>query len=562
MENLRKSVLSLSLSIISLFGMTSCSRKPGISSKETPEPSSEKNSDQKTSNSEKPLTYSHELKDQVKEWVRKSNAKFSVEYYTASAVYCSKPTHASQQSLTLYAPKEYFNSDGTLNPNGTLNGFTAKSAPIIYWNSHGSYIGQAPFALVGNSTRATQNGWVAELLKKGFVICMVGERGKQSKNEQGEVIGRGLVAISDLKAGVRFLRHNKAVLPGNVERIISVGTSSGGSMSALLGTSGNVHHYDDLLQEMGAVMDERDDVYATQAYCPITDLDHADYAYEWLYHTDNAAMTDFEKALSQKMVLKYASYVNSLNLTDGDVSLRLSEDGRKEGTYFTYLEKKYEEAFSDYAENFLSDYCKIATNARNGASDADDLDWIDYDPQTGESHLVTVEGYDNPIDSMIKTGFVHRMKTCVPVFDRKAMIGSDNEIFGKQNTKPNSEDSVRHFNPEIADMIQDLEKDYPEEYGKYYQDYYSDSHDEEVMYWTKYINATTYLTEDDSSTISPHFRICMGVEDTDTSCLVSSTLDLLLKKKGIDSTFSLLWGWRHNDVDTPHGLYDFVMSIL
>src|SRR5271165_5706702 len=37
------------------------------------------------------------------------------------------------------------------------------------------------------------------------------------------------------------------------------------------------------LKAIGAA-DERDDIFAASCYCPITNLDHADMAYEWMFH--------------------------------------------------------------------------------------------------------------------------------------------------------------------------------------------------------------------------------------------------------------------------------------
>lgn len=54
-------------------------------------------------------------------------------------------------------------------------------------------------------------------------------------------------------------------------------------MSSLLGVTGNSRNYRELLEENGAFMEESDAVYASQIYCPIIDLEHADLAYEWLF---------------------------------------------------------------------------------------------------------------------------------------------------------------------------------------------------------------------------------------------------------------------------------------
>ena len=102
-------------------------------------------------------------------------------------------------------------------------------------------------------------------------------------NEQGILCGKAPVSVADLKAGIRFLRKNKELIPGNMERIISVGISAGGAMSTLLGCTGDGYEYDSELEKMGAVLDESDAIFGAQCYCPITDLDYADFAYEWMF---------------------------------------------------------------------------------------------------------------------------------------------------------------------------------------------------------------------------------------------------------------------------------------
>lgn len=504
--------------------------------------------------------FSHEFSQQAT-WEKKKNSKFRVSYWTASAVYCSNPTHSAQQSLTLYAPEAFINDDGTLNTTAVVEGYTAETAPIIYWNSHGSYVGMAPLGIAGLSTRSTQKGWVLDMIDHGFVICMVGERGKQTVAEDGGVIGRGPVAIADLKAGVRFLKHNSAVIPGDTNRIVSVGTSSGGAMSALLGASGNSAYYTPYLEEMGAVMDETDDVFATMAYCPITDLSHADYAYEWMFGEDTEGLDDFQKALSARLRAEYASYVNALELVDENgTPLTIPEDGSKSGSYYEWLAGKYEASFEDYAENFETGYQGIATFANAGAADAEELSWLTYDAAAGKATLVTPEGYDSALDAMILSGFRSRQKS-VTSFDSLSPIGTDNDVFGVQGVAADDPASARHFNQRIAEMLGEMKDEFPEEYAAYYDAFYTDSHTAEVEEWSIYLNAYSFLTGEAESSVSPHFRINMGVCDADTATAVSGTLALLLMKNGVDTEFNIMWGWGHNDCDTPTGLRDWVNAI-
>ena len=74
------------------------------------------------------------------------------------------------------------------------------------------------------------------------------------------------------------------------------------ALASLLGATGNHPAYAPLLKVMGAA-DERDDVFSSVCYCPITDLDHADMAYEWLYGNTESrkSLSASKQALSQEL---------------------------------------------------------------------------------------------------------------------------------------------------------------------------------------------------------------------------------------------------------------------
>ena len=91
------------------------------------------------------------------------------------------------------------------------------------------------------------------------------------------------------------------------------------ALASLLGATGNHPAYAPLLKAMGAA-DERDDVFASVCYCPITDLDHADMAYEWLYGNTESrkSLSASKQALSQELAAQFPSYINSLGLKKAD----------------------------------------------------------------------------------------------------------------------------------------------------------------------------------------------------------------------------------------------------
>ena len=135
-------------------------------------------------------------------------------------------------------------------------------------------------------------------LKEGYVVCIPGSRGNNSTiTRNGKTIYTGIApnGLLDLKAAVRYLRYNDDLIPGSSELIFTDGTSAGGAMSSLLGATGNTPEYEPYLKKMGAA-DVRDDVYAAICYCPITDLNHADMEYEWLYGCTNTGVRNLDVA--------------------------------------------------------------------------------------------------------------------------------------------------------------------------------------------------------------------------------------------------------------------------
>lgn len=171
-------------------------------------------------------------------------------------------------------------------------------------------------------------------LKEGYVVCIPGSRGNNSTIERdGKTIYTGVApnGLLDLKAAVRYLRYNDDLIPGESELIFTDGTSAGGAMSSLLGATGNGLEYEPLLKKMGAA-DTRDDVFAAICYCPITDLNHADMEYEWLYGCTNKGVRNLNEAqiaISDELASECPAYINSLNLKD-EKGEALTSDNYKE----------------------------------------------------------------------------------------------------------------------------------------------------------------------------------------------------------------------------------------
>ncbi len=234
-----------------------------------------------------------------------------VTYYAyKNVVYVQNPADVKFQYLNVYVPESVADN---------------QTAPIFFPNQIGGYMPATPIVPAATASMAAEKdsaNTASVALSLGYVVVSPGARGSSSE-VNGVFTGKAPAAIVDLKAAVRYLRYNDAAMAGDAEKIISDGTSAGGALSALLGASGNDALYDPYLTALGAA-DKDDDILAAVCFCPITDLDHSDMAYERLYNRvidDNDkdgkslyGFTDAQKAVSAELSALYPAYLNGLGL--------------------------------------------------------------------------------------------------------------------------------------------------------------------------------------------------------------------------------------------------------
>jgi len=173
---------------------------------------------------------------------------------------------------------------------------------------------QGPPAGGGNAVTGTK----APALAAGYVVVEPGCRGRDNKAADGTYYGKAPAAIVDLKAAVRYIKHNRGVIPGNVDWIVSSGCSAGGGLSSLLGASGSSPLYDAYLKEIGAA-DGDDSIFGCAAYSPVTDLDHADLSFEYVVGEvplSSGKLAD--QGISKQLKALFAEYQASLNLNGRD----------------------------------------------------------------------------------------------------------------------------------------------------------------------------------------------------------------------------------------------------
>ena len=407
-------------------------------------------------------------------------------------VYCASPAEPIQK-LNLYAPECYFEG-------GSLNDYTAHSAPIFLPNTVGGYM-PGPAAEPALNGEGQPNTVLAALMH-GYVTACAGIRGRSTPT------GKAPALIVDMKAVIRYLRHNRALIPGDTEKMITNGTSAGGALSAMTGASGNAPAYQPYLDEIGAA-DERDDIFAASCYCPIINLENADPAYEWQFAPERfyrgwhgeGLMDDDQAALAQALKPLFPPYLNSLGLMDENGHpLTLDADGNG--------------SFADRVRGYVIQSAQRALDENKGGI-------------PGLPYLTVENGRVTAIDWPAYIHAITRMKS-PPAFDALDLSSPENDVFGGTHF---TAFALAHSqkNGVIAD-------DSP----------------------VRLINPMKQL---DSPGLAKHWRIRHGSFDRDTSLAIPVILAESLRMRGCHVDFHLPWGVPHSgDYDLPE-LFRWIDSL-
>ena len=266
-------------------------------------------------------------------------------YYQIGISYCETPADMAYETLAIFVPGAYMtatdNGDGTytceIDPDAVAGAYTAETAPIVMPINTPGYSAMAALTSYSSFTAYTD---------EGFVYVHAGCRGRDAGAPAG---------VTDLKAAVRYLRYTDDVIPGNAERIFTFGMSGGGAQSALMGSTGDSALYDAYLEEIGAVTGVSDAVLGSMCWCPITNLDTADEAYEWMMGVTRSGLTEEEQQISDQLAEAFATYINSAGIKDPDgavLTLSESEDGiYQAGSYYEYMKTVIEESLNHFLED-------------------------------------------------------------------------------------------------------------------------------------------------------------------------------------------------------------------
>ena len=344
--------------------------------------------------------------------------------------YVANPIDIDQQYMNIYVPEEYFN-------NGTINGYNTQTAPIFMPNAVGGYMPSQ--ALTPKVENGKPNS-VLYALSRGYVVASPATRGRTNKASDGNFIGKAPAVIVDLQAATAYLHANDSTMPGNANRIITNGTSAGGAVSLLQGAAGNSSDFQPYLQALGAAT-AATNVYAVSAYCPITNLDAADMAYEWSYK----GITSFNKVTMGQGELPQANVggnaappqrtIQRVNLNADDVAYSnlLSEHFPEYVNNLQLhdsmgrvlkLDKNGNGTFKNYVKAFIID---AANKAQAKGTDLSKHTYLVRDNKTGAIKDINWEAYNH---------FVSRSKA-PGAFDSRSNDTGENSLFGTSTTDNN-----------------------------------------------------------------------------------------------------------------------------
>ena len=262
-------------------------------------------------------------------------------YYQVGLSYCENPADESYETAGIFVPGAYMtatdNGDGTytceINEAGEVSGYTARTAPIVI-----------PVNTPGYSAMSAPTDYesgCADYTAAGFIYYNPGCRGRDDGAPAG---------VTDLKAAVRYLRYTADEVPGDTDRIFTFGHSGGGAQSALMGATGDSELYTPYLEEIGAVEGVSDSICGAMCWCPITNLDEGDAAYEWNMGSSRTSLSDEEQAVSDALAESYVTYINEAGFADAE-GTALTLDSETEGTYYDYIRSVIETSLSDFLED-------------------------------------------------------------------------------------------------------------------------------------------------------------------------------------------------------------------
>ena len=517
-------------------------------------------------------------------------------YYQIGISYAGNQVDENQ-TLSIFIPGEYMtatsNGDGTytadLNANAKIGEYTSTTAPIVMPINTPGY--SKMNALKEYSSEA------ATYTKEGFIYMAAGLRGRDTGAPSGVV---------DAKAAIRYIRWNTNLV-SSTNPFYVFGMSGGGAQSSIIGASGDSELYTSYLNEIGAISSTSDAVDGVMAWCPITNLDVADAAYEWNLGSARTGLDSDSQTLSNNLATQFAEYINKLQLKDSEgnvLTLQSSTEGvYQSGTYYEYIKEVIETSLEHFLADTTFPYDASSASKQGGpsggrgtppnakapiggapgntsssgktsstdnaSSETTSIEQIDNVNRQQTSSGLSLTGTYNSVEDYIaalntnKTwvtydsttkkvtitsvaDFVSRLKTpskSLTAFDALDESQAENQLFGS-----NGEGS--HFDSILANLLKgtSYESAFTEDAST--KDRQGNTVETRVQMYNPMYYLTSYYEGNKTSTVAKNWRIRTGINQGDTALSTEVNLALALQQYGgLTVDFETIWGQRHTEAE-------------
>jgi len=402
-------------------------------------------------------------------------------------------------------------------------------------------------------------------LGAGYVIVNAGTRSRGLVAADGTYPGHAPAVVVDAKAAIRYLKYNDEIMLGSADRIVITGGSGGGGLSVAVAASGNSPEYYPYLAEIGAAGIEAhgnkstltDDIFGTMAYCPITDLDHADIAYEWQYSfmrliDPSYSGGDFDARVSAELAGQYPAYLESLGLVleDGTPLDANTMPGAIVALVKVGVEKVMAagEEVPDLGEEWIF-------IQRDGSELHVTNDWLDVDNDTD---TVLSIHYGKYLEFVVKTA---ALKTA-PAFENygtslEARM-NESDLSGDEKTEYSHWLEWSWEHDVIADNGVGLD-----DTNLPFDTFMKTAAGQAVVQQMKMINPMPYLISDEGDS-APYWYVRHGMRDRDTSFAVEVALFYALQNDPtvLDANYGLAYMQPHCAGHDAQEAYGWLAEIL
>lgn len=485
-------------------------------------------------------------------------------------------TNLEYQTMLVFVPAEYM----TIDENGQavftdtqIGEYTAESAPIVFQNNN-----------MGWRSGSAGTPEYADALKAGMIYVSCGSRSRDAESEDGTQTGKAPTPVVDLKAGIIAIRANADVIPGDKDKIVSVGASGGGEMSSVLGATGNMENYYPYLYEAGAIgvsYDEEtgkyeskydDSVYAAMSYCPIADIENADLAYAWMRYDSTEeedgslsetageyTFSEFQLEFQKDAAYAFAEYIDSLGLTDENgtpLTFDKNEDGSwnlRKGTYYDAFLQNISDALNATRKELEDPLAYIEEQYGSDFSN-----WLTIE-EDGTYRVTDLAGF------ITATNLVRNKD--IPGFDA-LNLSAENNAFGT------GDEEAVHYSVSVAKVLQENYNKYKTMDGfdasqidLYNQNALTGEEAQAISEQTYLMNGTQILLNiakgTENADVAKYWRTRNGTADEHTSFTIAYNLCVAAQMAGAQTDYSLVWGMKHgsNEGTTTGTFVDWIQQM-